>query len=157
MKAVLLCIGATDERWLTDGIALYSRRLQHYIPFEIITKAEDKGWRKLDPTARKKAEGQVILAALQPGDWAVLLDEKGSSYTSDSFAERLEKLMAAGPRRIVWIVGGAYGFSDDVYQAIPDRTTLSNMTFSHQMVRLFFVEQLYRACTILRNEPYHNR
>ncbi len=157
MKITLLCIGKTDHPHIAEGVEIFAGRLGHYIPFEIKIIGEDKSWKKLDPTARKKAEGATILAELGPADRAVLLDEKGTQYKSEAFAERLEKMMAAGPKRIVWIVGGAYGFSEEVYAAVPERMSLSSMTFSHQMIRLFFTEQLYRAFTILRNEPYHNR
>jgi 23S rRNA (pseudouridine1915-N3)-methyltransferase len=117
---------------------------------------EQKAWKKLNPDARKKAEGTAILSRILPGDLCILLDEKGKMYTSEEFAARLEKAMLAGTRRLVLVIGGAFGFSDEVYQAVPERLSLSKMTFSHQMVRLFLVEQVYRGFTILRNEPYHN-
>ncbi len=157
MKMVLLCVGKTDHPHIAEGVDIFAGRLSHYIPFEIKIIAEDKTWKKLDAAARKKAEAQTIMAEINPADRVVLLDEKGAQYGSEAFAERLGKMMAAGPKRIVWIVGGAYGFSEEVYAAVSERMSLSSMTFSHQMVRLFFTEQLYRAFTIIRNEPYHNR
>jgi 23S rRNA (pseudouridine1915-N3)-methyltransferase len=157
MKIILLCVGKTDHPHVADGVEIFAGRLRHYVHFEIKIIPEDKSWKKLDPAARKKAEGQAILNETSNGDRLILLDEKGEQHSSEIFAERLQKIMAAGPKRIVWIVGGANGFSEDVYASIADRISLSKMTFSHQMIRLFFTEQLYRAFTILRNEPYHNR
>ncbi len=135
---------------------MYLARLKHYAPVEVAIIEEKKIWKKLPNDQRKKAEGEAILQALDHGDFAVLLDENGSSMGSRAFAERLEKYMAAGHRRTVFIIGGAFGFSDEVYKAVQPRISLSQMTFNHEMVRLFLLEQVYRAFSILRGEPYHN-
>jgi 23S rRNA (pseudouridine1915-N3)-methyltransferase len=156
MKVVILCVGKTDVPYIETGLAMYSQRLTHYVSLEWSVIPEQKAWKKLNPDARKKAEGTAILSRILPGDLCILLDEKGKMYTSEEFAARLEKAMLAGTRRLVLVIGGAFGFSDEVYQAVPERLSLSKMTFSHQMVRLFLVEQVYRGFTILRNEPYHN-
>lgn len=156
MKITICCVGTTHIAHVQEAINLYINRLKHYIPVNLHIIAEQKQWKKQDPTARKKSEGQAILATLKPGDAAVLLDEKGQQYTSVEFATYLEKKMTAGVRRLVFVIGGAYGFSDEVYERIPEKIALSKMTFSHQMIRGFMLEQIYRAMTILKNEPYHN-
>jgi 23S rRNA (pseudouridine1915-N3)-methyltransferase len=156
MKITLLTIGKTENNYLVDGIKIFKERLVHYIKFEIMEIETPKQIRKLSPDALKEAEGRLILKAIQGMDHIVLLDEKGKTFTSEQFADWLQKLMNAGTRHLVFIVGGAYGFSDEVYQAANSKVALSALTFSHQMVRLFFTEQLYRAFTILKNEPYHN-
>jgi len=157
MKIVICCVGRTDIAHVQDAINVYSNRLKHYVPVEINIIPEQKQWKKLSPDPRKKAEGEAILAQLLPGDQAVLLDEKGKQYTSEGFAEFLQKKMASGAKRLVFIIGGAFGFSSDVYAAVPEKISLSKMTFSHQMIRGFLLEQIYRGMTILKNEPYHNR
>lgn len=157
MKLILCCIGHTDTPHVQDAIDLYSKRLKHYIPFEMQTISEKKAWKKLDSHSRKVEEGKAILARIEADDIAVLLDEKGDEYPSVAFADYLQKAMNTGLKRMVFIVGGAYGFSDEVYREIPKKISLSKMTFSHQLIRTLLVEQLYRAMTILRNEPYHNR
>jgi 23S rRNA (pseudouridine1915-N3)-methyltransferase len=156
VKIVLLCLGDTQSPYIREGIALYAARLKHYAPCEIAVIQERKPWRKLPHVERKKAEGLAILESLQHGDFPVLLDENGSLLSSRAFAERLEKFMTAGHRRIVFIIGGAFGFSEEVYNEVKTRISLSPMTFNHEMVRLFMFEQLYRAFSILRGEPYHN-
>lgn len=157
MKIILLCIGQTDIAHVQDSITIYSNRLQHYLPFEMVYIPEQKNWKKLEREARKIEEGKSIIGQLQPGDRAVLLDENGKQYTSEDFADYLQKEMNSGIKRLVFIIGGAFGFSQEVYAQVPLKISLSKMTFSHQMIRTLILEQIYRGMTILRNEPYHNR
>lgn len=157
MKIILCCIGQTDTPHVREAIAIYSNRLKHYIPFEITIITEKKTWKKMDAEKRKNEEGKAILACIEPGDMAVLLDEKGKEYNSEGFAGFLQKAMNTGTKRLVFVVGGAFGFSKEVYSEIPQKLSLSKMTFSHQLIRTLMMEQLYRGMTILRNEPYHNR
>lgn len=156
MKITLLTIGKTDNNYLSEGIRIYRERLSHYIKFDILEIESPRQMKKLSPDALKDAEGKLIIKAIQSVDHVVLLDEKGKTYTSEQFAEWLQKLMNAGTRHLIFVVGGAYGFSEEVYKVANSKVALSALTFSHQMVRLFFSEQLYRAFTILKNEPYHN-
>ncbi len=156
MKIILLLIGKTDTSFLTDAIHVYRDRLCHYIPFEMVVIPDIRNVKNLSEIQQKEKEGALLLKAIQPGDTVVLLDEKGKEFTSVQFASYIEKKQHAVSRRLVFIVGGPYGFSESVYAAASERLSLSKMTFSHQMVRLFFVEQLYRAMTILHNEPYHH-
>ena len=157
MKIVICCVGPTDVPHVQEAIDIYSDRLKHYIPVELIIIPEQKIWKKLSPDLRKKAEGEAIIAQLSAGDRAVLLDEKGKQYASEDFAEYLQKEMGTGAKRLVFIIGGAFGFSQEVYARVPAKISLSKMTFSHQMIRTLLLEQIYRGMTILRNEPYHNR
>ena len=156
LKVVLLVIGKTDARYFVDAIAEYQKRLVHYIPFEMEVIPDLKNTKSLTSEQQKVKEGELILKSLQAGDYLVLLDEKGKEYTSLKFADYIEKKTHTVPKRLVFVIGGPYGFSDDVYNKANEKLTLSKMTFSHQMVRLIFVEQLYRAMTILNNEPYHH-
>lgn len=156
MKILLLVIGKTDEDYLITGIKKYVGRLGHYVSFEMKEIPDIRNRKTLSEDQQKKAESFLLLQQLQPGDHVVLLDENGSSYTSVAFAENLEKLMASGAKRIVFVIGGPYGFAQEVYDKSNAKMALSAMTFSHQMVRLIFVEQLYRAFTILKGEPYHH-
>lgn len=156
MKITICCVGRTDIAHVQEAVDVYIKRLKHYVPVEINIIADQKPWKKLNAELRKKAEGEAILAQLLPGDQAVLLDEKGKQYTSEGFAEFLQKKMGSGAKRLVFIIGGAFGFSPEVYAAVPERISLSKMTFSHQMIRGFLTEQIYRGMTILKNEPYHN-
>lgn len=157
MKIILLCLGPTDIAHVQESILIYTNRLQHYLPFEVVTIPDQKSWKKLDIPTRKIEEGKSILAQLLAGDRAVLLDEKGKQYTSEDFADYLQKEMNSGIKRLVFIIGGAFGFSKEVYAQVPLKISLSKMTFSHQMIRTLILEQIYRGMTILRNEPYHNR
>ena len=156
MKILLLVIGKTDEDYLVTGIKKYVGRLGHYVPFELKEIPDIRNRKTLSEDQQKKAESFLLLQQLQPGDHVVLLDENGGQYTSVAFAENLEKLMASGAKRIVFVIGGPYGFAQEVYDKANAKMSLSPMTFSHQMVRLIFVEQLYRAFTILKGEPYHH-
>jgi 23S rRNA (pseudouridine1915-N3)-methyltransferase len=149
-------IGKTDKAAYLQAVDDYARRLNHYLPFDTITLPDLKQTRNLSEAQQKEKEGELILKALLPGDYCVLLDERGHTYTSEGFATYLENKMHTVSKRLVFIIGGPYGFSPDVYKAASDTLSLSPMTFSHQMIRLLFTEQLYRAMTILRNEPYHH-
>ncbi|RNL78103.1 23S rRNA (pseudouridine(1915)-N(3))-methyltransferase RlmH [Sinomicrobium pectinilyticum] len=157
MNIKLLAIGKTDSTALQSLIQDYEKRLGFYARFstEIIPDIRNAG--KLSETQQKEKEGELILKKLQPTDNLVLLDENGKQHTSVGFSEFLQKKMNSGIRQLVFVIGGPYGFSDAVYQKAQGKLSLSAMTFSHQMVRLFFTEQLYRAFTILNNEPYHHR
>lgn len=157
MKVVFRVVGRTNESYLQEGMAQFAKRLGHYLPFayEVIPDIRKGG--KLSPEQLRQREGEAILQRLDSADHLVLLDENGKTFTSEQFAQWLEQRLQLSARRLVFQVGGAYGFSPEVYQRAQARLALSTMTFSHQMVRLFFLEQLYRAMTILRNEPYHNR
>jgi len=156
MKISLLVIGKTDAGYFIDAVNEYQKRLEHYIPFEMQVIPDIKNSKNLTTEQQKKKEGELILKNLQPGDYIALLDEKGKEYTSLQFASYIEKKTHTISRRLVFIIGGPYGFSPSIYGKANERLTLSRMTFSHQMVRLIFLEQLYRAMTILNNEPYHH-
>lgn len=156
MNIVLLTVGKTEESYWKEALAEYQRRLQHYVPFELQALPEVKNTKNLTMSQQKTQEGVLIRKAMQAGDWFVLLDEQGKEYTSMEFAAYLEKKIQIVSRRLVFVIGGPYGFSDEVYQMASERLSLSKMTFSHQMIRPIFVEQLYRAMTILRGEPYHH-
>jgi 23S rRNA (pseudouridine1915-N3)-methyltransferase len=157
MKITLLAIGKTDNRELQQLIDEYQRRLIRYIPFSLEFIPDARNTKNLSETQQKQVEGSEILRRLQVSDQLILLDEKGDSYTSLEFSEYLQKQMNSGLKKLVFAIGGPYGFSEEVYERANGKVSLSKMTFSHQMVRLFFVEQLYRAYTILKNEPYHHR
>ncbi|MDH6303467.1 23S rRNA (pseudouridine1915-N3)-methyltransferase [Parabacteroides sp. PF5-5] len=156
MKIALLMIGKTDQPWLREAIEEYYKRLIHYLPFEIITIPDIKNAKNLSEIQQKEKEGELIAKSLQTGDYCVLLDEKGKEFTSTQFASYIEKKTHTVAKRLVFIIGGPYGFSDSIYKLASEKISLSKMTFSHQMIRLIFTEQLYRAFTILNNEPYHH-
>lgn len=156
MKITLLTVGKTDMPWVKEGLELYRSRLVHYIPFAVSEIPELKGVGAMSPAQIKDKEGEKILAAIKPTDDVILLDEHGRKYRSLEFASFLEKKMAGSGRDIVFVIGGAYGFSEKVYERASGKLSLSDMTFSHQIVRTIFAEQLYRAFTIMRGEPYHN-
>lgn len=156
MKAALWAIGPTSFGYLKEGTAIYADRLQHYLPFDYFIIPDVKNARKLSSDQLKAKEGALILKKLEKGDYLILLDENGKTYSSVQFAKRLEQLLQQSYKRLVFVIGGAYGFSPEVYARANAKLSLSSMTFSHQMVRLFALEQLYRAMTILRNQPYHH-
>ena len=156
MKIVLLAIGKTKEQYLIEGISKYQKRLNHYTQFELLEIPNIKNANNLSDSELLRKEGKLIFQQLQPSDHLVLLDDKGKDFTSSKFAEKLQAWMLSSKKRLVFVVGGAYGFSEQVYQRGNEKLSLSKMTFSHQMVRLFFVEQIYRGYTILNNEPYHH-
>ena len=157
MKIVLLVVGKTSEQYLIDGISEYQKRLQHYIGFEILEIPNIKKAKNISNVELIKKEGESILNTLHSSDYLVLLDEKGKGFTSLKFSQKLQGWMLSGKKRLVFVVGGAYGFSEEIYIRGDEKLSLSNMTFSHQMVRLFLVEQIYRGYTILNNEPYHHQ
>jgi 23S rRNA (pseudouridine1915-N3)-methyltransferase len=156
MKIILLTISKTNELSLKNAISEYQKRLKFYIPFEIEEIPDLKNARNLSVEIQKVKEGELILKKLQDGDDVFLLDDKGEQFTSVQFASFIEKKMVSGNKRLVFVVGGPYGFSQEIYNTAKGKISLSRMTFSHQMVRLVFTEQLYRAMTILRGEPYHH-
>ena len=157
MTIKLLVVGKTDNNALESLILEYARRLKHYIKFEMVTIPNLKNTKHLSEKEQKTKEGELILKQVENGDYLVLLDENGKQYTSIDFGGYLQKKMNAGLRSLVFVIGGPYGFDVLVKNRSNASISLSKMTFSHQMVRLFFVEQLYRAFTILKNEPYHHR
>ena len=154
---MLLVVGKTDVSYWNDALEAYRERLIHYIPFEIEVLPVAKNSKSMKEAQQKEQEGKSILKALQPGDYCVLLDETGKEFTSVQFASWLEKKMHTISKRLVFVAGGAYGFSEEVYKSVLEKLSVSKMTFSHQMIRPIFIEQLYRAMTILRNEPYHHQ
>ena len=156
MKVVLLVVGKTTDRHFEAGIAEYASRLSHYLQFSIEVIPELKSTRSLSQGEQKEQEAIMIAKALQPSDHVVLLDEHGTERTSMEFAAWMQRKMAMGLRRLVFVVGGPYGFADSVHMLAKEKVSVSRMTFSHQMIRLIFVEQIYRAMTILGGEPYHH-
>ena len=156
MKITLAVIGKTEVGFVRQGIDEYVKRLQHYVPFNIQYIGDVKGTRNMSEPQQKTAEGKQLLGALETSDYVVLLDEHGTERTSMDYSQWLERRMASGSKRLVFVVGGPYGFSPEVYDRANEKISLSKMTFPHELVRLIFVEQLYRAFTILRHEPYHH-
>lgn len=157
MKIEFWVIGKTNEKYLQQGMDIYHKRLGHYLPFKLEILPDLKQSKNLKPGQFKEKEGKMILQKLTSADHLILLDERGKSYTSVKFAHYLDQLLMGSQKRNIFLVGGAYGFSEAVYQRANAKLQLSDMTFSHQMIRLFFLEQLYRGMTILRGEPYHNQ
>lgn len=155
MKIEVIQVGKTVNKIFVEGINEYLGRIKHYVPFNITTIPEIKNTKSLSESQQKTLEGTLILKQLQAQDTVVLLDEHGKEFRSVEFAAWLEKQQQVA-RRLVFVIGGPYGFSDDVYERANSKISLSKMTFSHQMVRLIFCEQLYRACTIIQGEPYHH-
>ena len=156
MNLTLLTVGKTDIGWVREGLDLYVSRLRHYVPFTVTEIPELKKVSALSEAQIKEKEGELILKQVGPADILVLLDERGRQYRSMEFARWLEKQLSQGGRSLVFAIGGAYGFSSAVYERANGLLSLSPMTFSHQMVRTIFAEQLYRAFTILKGEPYHH-
>lgn len=156
MKIVLTVVGKTTDKHFIASINEYVQRISHYVSFSIEVIPELKGTKNLSEKEQKDREGELILKLFQPGDYLVLLDEHGRERRSIEFAQWMQKKMAAGPKRLIFVVGGPYGFSEAVYAAAQEKVSLSQMTLSHQMIRLLFVEQIYRALTILNGEPYHH-
>lgn len=156
MKIKLLAIGKTDDKNLQTLIETYQNRLKHYINFQLEVIPDIKNVKNLSQQQQKEKEGELILKKLAPTDQLVLLDEKGKEFRSIEFSSFLQKKMNSGIKQLVFVIGGPYGFSETVYKKAQGKISLSKMTFSHQMIRLIFVEQLYRAFTILKREPYHH-
>ncbi len=156
MKITLIAIGKTEDKYLIEGMEKYLTRLKHYINFTLVIIPDIKNTKNLTQSQQKAKEAELILKQLNNSDTVVLLDEKGRKYTSVKFADYLNKQMVGSIQHLVFVIGGPYGFDQSIYQRANGSLSLSDMTFSHQMVRLFFIEQLYRAFTILKNEPYHH-
>ena len=156
MKIKILAVGKTDDKNLEILIDKYLKRLKHYLSVSLEILPDVKNAKNLSEMEQKRIEGEAILKKVQSNDQVVLLDEKGKEFRSIEFSKFLQKKMNAGTRNLVLVIGGPYGFSDTVYQRANGKLSLSKMTLSHQMIRLFLVEQVYRAFTILRNEPYHH-
>ena len=155
MKTILILVGKTTDKHFQAGINDYVDRIGHYMPFELFTIPELKNTKSLSEEQQKQAEGELILKQIQPSDTVVLLDEHGTEHRSIEFAKWLEQKRNTA-RRLIFVVGGPYGFSQAVYARANEQISLSKMTFSHQMIRLVFTEQIYRACTIIKGEPYHH-
>lgn len=156
MKITLLTMGKTDVKWVREGLETYVARIGHYIRFSLTEIPELKNASALSQAQIKEKEGKLLMSAVSPSDEVVLLDEHGKEYRSVELAAMIDRKMASGGRDMVFVVGGAYGFSQEVYDRADSKISLSKMTFSHQMVRTIFTEQLYRAFTIIRGEPYHH-
>lgn len=157
MNIKLLAIGKTDNKNLQSLIDEYTKRLGFYIKFDLEIIPDIKNVKNLSEAQQKEKEGELILSKLTPTDHLILLDENGKEFSSVDFSEFLQKKMNAGTKTLVFVIGGPYGFSETVYKTAQGKVSLSQMTFSHQMVRLFIIEQIYRGFTILRNEPYHHQ
>ena len=156
MNIELIVIGKTDQQEVASLVEQYAKRVNHYCKFTVTTIADVKNTRNMAPSRQKQLEGEMILRLISEGDWVVLMDERGRQFTSMEYASWLQKRMRSGVKRLAIVIGGPYGFSEEVYQRANEKISLSKMTFSHQIVRAIFAEQLYRAFTILNNEPYHH-
>jgi len=156
MKITLLTVGKTDKDWVKEGLDIYLSRLKHYISFAIVEIPELKNVSALTKDQIKSKEGELILKNIRPTDDVILLDERGKEYSSMELARIIQDKISYAGKDIVYVIGGAYGFSEAVYQRANSKLSLSRMTFSHQMVRAIFAEQIYRAFTIIRGEPYHH-
>ncbi len=156
MKTEFWQIGKTSFPYLVEGMKIYEKRLGRYLTFQSLVLPNVKNANKLPSEKLKLKEGEMVLKKLVAGDYLVLLDERGKQLSSIQFSKFMEQKLVSGPKRIIFLVGGAWGFSDAIYQRANYKLSLSKMTFSHQMIRLFFLEQLFRAMSILKGEPYHN-
>lgn len=156
MKITLLTVGKTDIKWVQDGLDVYISRLKHYVPFCVTEIPELKNASSLSKELIKTKEGELILKSIKSSDEVLLLDEHGKEYSSSEWARIMERRISGSGRDVVFVIGGAYGFSQQVYDRCDGMLSLSRMTFSHQMVRVIFTEQLYRAFTIIKGEPYHH-
>lgn len=156
MKIVVIAVGKTSTEYISRGVDEFLKRANRYLGVELTVIPDIKASKALTEEAQKQQEGRNILASLQPGDIVTLLDERGKELTSREFSGMIERRMVQGTKRLVFVIGGPYGFSKEVYERADSKLSLSRMTFTHEMVRLFFVEQIYRAMTIMRGEPYHH-
>lgn len=156
MKIVIIAVGKTSTDYVARGVEEFLKRANRYIGVELTVIPDVKSSKALTEDAQKQQEGRAILTALQPGDVVTLLDERGKELTSREFSGLIERRMIQGIKRLVFVIGGPYGFAREVYERADDKLSLSRMTFTHEMVRLFFTEQIYRAMTIMRGEPYHH-
>jgi 23S rRNA (pseudouridine1915-N3)-methyltransferase len=157
MKITFIVVGKTENDYLIKGTDVYQQRIKHYLPLDVIIIPSLKNTQSISIETQKQKEGELILKQIQSSDKVILLDENGKHYTSVEFSGFIQSQLNSGIKNLVFIVGGPYGFSNEVYERANGKISLSKMTFSHQMVRLFFMEQLYRAMTILKNEPYHHQ
>lgn len=151
-----MAIGKTTTKYIQEGIELYKKRLTHYIPFELKLLPDVKATKALTMERQKELEEEIFMSSINSGDYVVLLDERGKEMTSRDFSVYINKKMSVVPKNLIFVIGGPYGFSQGMYDRAQEKLSLSKMTFSHEMIRLFFVEQIYRAMTILRGEPYHH-
>lgn len=156
MKIILLSVGKTDNKQFAQLVDEYRKRVNYYIPFETQIVPDIKNRKNISEKEQKTLEGNLLLKSLLPTDYVVLLDDKGKQFSSVEFAGYLERKSHTVPKRLIFMIGGPYGFSQEIYDAANEKISLSKMTYTHQMVRLIFAEQLYRAMTILNNEPYHH-
>ena len=156
MKITLILNGKTEDDFIVKGFGVYEQRLKHYIAFETVVITALKNTKAFSIEQQKQKEGDLISKSIQSSDRVILLDENGKEYNSVAFSEFIQQQMNSGIKNLVFVVGGPYGFSEEIYKRANGKISLSKMTFSHQMVRLFFVELIYRAMTILKNEPYHH-
>ena len=156
MNIDLIMVGKTDSEEVESLLAMYAKRINRYCRFTVTTLADVRNTRNMAPNRQKQLEGEAILRGVGDGDCLALMDERGAEYTSPEFAAWMQKRMSSGVKRLVMVIGGPYGFSQEVYGRADSKLSLSRMTFTHEMVRLFFTEQVYRAMTILRGEPYHH-
>ena len=156
MNIELIVVGKTDSREVEALVEMYAKRVNHYCKFSITTIADVRNTRNMAASRQKQLEGEAIMRLITEGDYVVLMDERGQQYTSMEYAQWLQKRMLSGVKRLVLVIGGPYGFSEEVYARANYKISLSRMTFSHQIVRAIFAEQIYRAFTILNNEPYHH-
>jgi len=156
LKIKLIQVGKTTEKYLLEGIEKYNKRINRYTSFEIVTIPELKNTKKLSQEQQKQEEGILIAKKLSNSDFLILLDEKGKTYKSTDFAKLIEQKAIQSTKQLIFVIGGPYGFSEEIYQRANSKLSLSAMTFSHQLIRLLFLEQLYRAHTIIKKEPYHH-
>jgi len=156
MKITLLVIGKTDKDFVKKGIEEYQKRLVHYLPFELKIIPDLKNTKNMSENQQKQKEGELILDKIKSSDTLILLDENGKEFSSVGFSKYVEQKMIGGIKNLVFVIGGPYGFSDEVYKKAQGKLSLSKMTYSHQMIRMIFIEQLYRAMTIIKGEPYHH-
>lgn len=156
MNIELFTVGKTRQEYIKDGVEIYLKRLRRYVPFELREFPDIKNAGKMSENEQKEAEGEMLLSKITPADHVILLDERGQEYTSKKFATKLRQIMLTGKKRLIFVVGGPYGFSEVMYSRANELLSFSRMTFNHEMIRLFMVEQTYRAMTILRGEPYHH-
>ena len=156
MKISLFVIGKTNFAFVKEGIATYTKRLKRYVNFEMVELPDVKGAKNMSPDELKKREGEIFDKKIKSGDFIVLLDEKGKQFTSREFASFIQNKSLQSTKHLVFVVGGAYGFSEKMYQTAHSKISLSKMTFSHQIIRVIFMEQFYRAYTIINEDPYHN-
>ena len=156
MNIELIVVGKTDQKEVEALVEMYAKRINRYCKFSITTLADVRNTKNMASSRQKQLEGEAILRLVGEGDCLTLMDERGAQYTSMEYAQWLQKRMLSGVKRLVLVIGGPYGFSEEIYKRADQKISLSKMTFSHQIVRAIFAEQLYRAFTILRNEPYHH-